>query len=81
MIYEYKMIQIPPDISVNARDSTGSDAAHYLQNIVKQHATNGWEFYRVDPIGVQVKPGCLASILGAKTVEKVYYVVSFRRSS
>ena len=48
---------------------------------VNQMAVQGWEFYRVDPIGVEVRPGCLAGLFGAFVQQITYYVVTFRAPS
>lgn len=79
MVYEYKMVQVPPTIVVKERQLRGQEAAYYLESIVREQAANGWEFYRVDTIGVVTKPGCLGGLLGAKEVLREYYVVTFRR--
>jgi hypothetical protein len=39
----------------------------------------GWEFYRVDEIGVETVPGCLAAIFGGRSTHTAYYVITFRR--
>ncbi|MBX3042010.1 MAG: hypothetical protein KF789_14990 [Bdellovibrionaceae bacterium] len=78
-MYEYKMVQVPPHIEVQAGKNHGGEAAAYMQKIVDANATNGWEFYRVDPIGVNVKPGCLSALFGQKDVSYTYYVISFRK--
>jgi hypothetical protein len=80
MTYEYRMIQIPPAISIKAKDVRGNEAAYYLQSIANEQAAQGWEFYRVDTIGIVTQPGCLASLLGAKQTVIEYYVVTFRRT-
>ena len=65
-MYEYKMIQMPPTISVPAKEWHGHEAAFYLQSIANEQAAQGWEFYRVDTVGVVVQPGCLAMLFGAR---------------
>jgi hypothetical protein len=79
MAYEYKMVQVPPTIVVKAKEQRGNEAAHYLQSLANAQAAEGWEFYRVDTVGVVTKPGCLASLFGAKQTLIQYYVVTFRR--
>jgi hypothetical protein len=78
--YIYKMVQVPPTIAVQAKDHRGNEAAVYMESVVNQMANEGWEFLRVDTIGVQVQPGCLMSLLGQKTTETTYYVISFRKA-
>ena len=80
MAYQYMMMQIPPVISVKQKDVQGNEAAYYMQTIANEQAQKGWEFYRVDTVGVVTNPGCLASLLGAKQTHIEYYVVTFRKS-
>lgn len=80
-MYQYKMVQVPPSIEVQAKQHKGNEAAAYLEGVVNTYAKDGWEFYRVDAIGVNVKPGCIASLLGQKEVLHTYYVVSFRKQA
>jgi len=80
MAYEYKMIQVPPRIVVKAKEEKGNEAAHYLQLLANEQATQDWDFYRVDTVGVVSRPtGCLASLSGAQPTVTQYYVVTFRR--
>lgn len=77
--FEYAMVQVPPTIYVQAGNQQGNEAALYLQNLANQYAAQGWEFYRVDTIGVVVRPGCLASLFGGRAQHFQYYVMTFRR--
>jgi len=45
------------------------------------YSKQGWEFYRVDTIGMIEKPGCLAALFGARAGNFDYYVVTFRRGA
>ena len=79
-MYQYKMVQVPPNIEVLAKES-GSEAAVYLEDVVNSQAAEGWEFHRVDEIGVLVKAGCLMRLIGREDEYRTYYVISFRRQS
>jgi len=81
MKYEYRMVQIPPNVAVDAAKHKGNEAAAYLQEVVNTHAKDGWEFYRIDRIGVVTKPGCLDGLVGKKDELNHYYVISFRREA
>lgn len=80
-MYQYKMVQVPPNIEVQSKEHRGNEAATYLQGVVNSQAQDGWEFYRIDTIGVNVKPGCFAALLGQKEVLSTYYVITFRKQS
>jgi len=84
MTYQYMMIQVPPTITVRAKEHRGNEAAMYLQELATQHAAQGWEFYRVDEVGVVVRKGCLAGLLatlfgGGEQEFFRYFVITFRR--
>ncbi len=79
MTYQYKMQQVPPAIVVKQKEYKGNEAAYYLQSIANEQAAQGWEFYRVDTVGVVTNPGCLAALLGAKQTHIEYYVITFRK--
>ena len=79
-MYEYKMVQIPPAIVVQAKEAKGNEAAYYLENLANQYGAQGWEFYRVDTVGVVTQPGCLMGLLGVKQSVNDYFVVTFRRT-
>ncbi|MGR7921899.1 hypothetical protein ACU6RQ_12470 [Zobellella denitrificans] len=79
MVYEYKMVQVPPNISVEKKNHKGNEAAAYLQNIANDMAEQGWEFYRIDSVGVSVQPGCFGALTGSRVEQSLYYVISFRR--
>ncbi len=79
MKYEYQMVQIPQAIVVKEKEYQGREAAHYLEELANRFAEKDWEFWRVDTIGVLIKPGCLAGLFGKAIEEQHYYVVTFRR--
>lgn len=79
MNYEYKMVQIPPNIAVEMKKHKGNEAAAYLESVVNKYASEGWEFHRIDSIGVALQPGCFAALSGKKEEHSLYYVISFRK--
>ncbi|MDZ7268376.1 MAG: DUF4177 domain-containing protein [candidate division KSB1 bacterium] len=74
------MIQIPQDVTVKMKEQRGNEAAAYLESIANSQAAEGWEFYRVDEVGVLARPGCLGALIGRKAEYTLYYVVTFRSS-
>ena len=82
---QYKMIQIPPNVAIAAKSMFGnappttSVAAAYLEKVVNDMAAQGWEFLRVDPIGVTSSPCCIAGLFGAQAAVTTYYVITFKR--
>ncbi|MGM3160493.1 DUF4177 domain-containing protein [Dickeya undicola] len=81
-MYKYKMVQIPPNIIVNARKvDKDNAAAHYLEQVVNEKAGEGWEFQRIDTIGVEEQPGCASLLFGKKNGPVNYYVITFRKEA
>ncbi|MFW6174790.1 MAG: DUF4177 domain-containing protein [Chloroflexota bacterium] len=80
MPYQYRMIQIPPNVSVQGSDQRTA-VASYLQQLANEQAREGWEFQRVDAIGVQVNPGCLGGLIGRQSEVTQCYVVRSARKS
>lgn len=54
-------------------------AASYLEKIVNEYARQGWEFYRVDSIGIRDMPGLFARLFGQRPFDRIFYVITFRR--
>lgn len=77
--YEYKMVQISSGLIVSAKARNGNEAADYMQQVIDKEAVEDWEFYRVDSISVEEKPGCIASLIGLGSTFHNYHVISFRR--
>ncbi len=80
LMFEYKMVQIPPNVVVDMKKHKGNEAAAYLESVVNKYASQGWEFYRTDSIGVALKPGCLSALAGKKEEHGSYYVITFRKN-
>ncbi|WKN21482.1 hypothetical protein [Azotobacter vinelandii] len=78
-MYQYKMVQVPPNIEVKANKHQGNEAALYLESIANRYAEEGWEFYRVDSVGVQVQVGCFDALMGKRASVNTYYVITFRK--
>jgi hypothetical protein len=80
MRYHYKWYRCRPP-SVSSRNSTREGK---LPPISKRSSANGrktgWEFYRVDSIGVQIQAGCLAALFGQGPQQRTYYVYYFPRA-
>lgn len=49
-----------------------------LQAVINQYGQQGWEFYRIDKVDVQIKPGCLAALFGASAAVITFDQIIFR---
>ena len=55
--------------------------AKQLQSLIEAEGKNGWEFYSVEKVSIEVKPGCLGQLFGGKTAYIDFDQVVFRRPS
>jgi hypothetical protein len=51
-----------------------------LESLINQYSQRGWEFHNIAKVDIEVTPGCLASLFGAKTSFITFDQVVFRRS-
>lgn len=64
MAYRYKVI---PFIGQSKGRVSPSGVASQLQAAISEHAVDGWEFYQLSDVNIEVAPGCIAGLLGANT--------------
>lgn len=72
--YHYTTSQLP---TVTVKE--GNEAAVYLKKLINGMAERGWEFYRVDPMSVEIEPGCLGTLLGQSSSYTSVHVAVFRK--
>ena len=77
--YVYRMVQIPPNVEIKSEGDRGHAAELYLNKLTAQMGYEGWDFYRIDTIGVVERPGCLGGLLQFQPIVTQYYVVTFRK--
>lgn len=77
--YEYYMVQIPSNFSAREGQVQGQEIAAYVQEWANKLAAQGWEFYRIDTMGMTVAPGCLTVLLGGGQSYMQYSIMTFRR--
>ena len=50
-----------------------------LQRMIDWHAQQGWEFYSIEKVGIEVRPGYLGALLGQSASYVNFDQVIFRR--
>ena len=78
-MFEYKMIQVPKDLSAEVGAVQQGAAQQYMHKLVDNAVGEGWEFYRIDSLTVTEKPGCLQALMGQKETFHNLNIVCFRR--
>jgi hypothetical protein len=75
--YQYKTV---PFIG-RVKSGEGPDAvAQQLTIAINAYAKDGWEFVQLGDINIEVKPGCLAGIFGARVSYTRFDQIVFRRT-
>lgn len=77
MNYEYKVIAFMG----STKGSQGADVvATQLTSLINSHATGGWELFQMGDVNIEVKPGCLAGLMGESVSYIRYDQIVFRRA-
>jgi hypothetical protein len=63
MDYAYKVV---PFIGQNRGTLSAADVAIQMESIINHYASHGWEFYQLSDVNIEVQPGCIGGLLGAK---------------
>ena len=60
--FQYKVV---PFMGQSKGTLSASDVAKQLELTIATHASNGWEFYQLSDVNIEVQPGCIAGLFGA----------------
>ena len=58
-----------------------ASVSQQLQAAIDKNASEGWEFHSLAKVDIELRPGCLASLLGSKVTYMTYDQLIFRRST
>jgi len=76
MIYQYKTI---PFIGKNSNLLDPNLIANQLNREINSNSIDGWEFYKINNVNIYVEAGCLPAMFGAKSYEKRFDMLVFRK--
>lgn len=71
--------RVMPFIGKIRNNQTAADVSNQLEQLINQGAQEGWEFVQVNNVNIEVQPGCLAGLFGAKTQYVRYDMAIFRK--
>jgi len=81
MRYEYRVVPFLGQLKREIADmETARKVSEQLQAVIDEHSKQGWEFYRVDKVNIQIAPGCLGSLTGQRAGLITFDQVIFRRA-
>lgn len=78
--YEYHVVPFIGQIrgGVFSKDNAETVSAQ-LSDVIAAVSRQGWEFYRIDQVQINYKPGCLGFIFGSRSAVVSFDQVIFRR--
>jgi len=76
--YKYKTVAF---MGVLKSSQGASEVASQLESLINENAAEGWEFYQLGSVNIEVKPGCLAGFLGRDSDYVRYDQIIFRRAA
>lgn len=79
--YEYKVVPFVGKLKsgVFTVENAGNVSSQ-LQAVIDSNVGGGWEFYSVEKVNIQIKPGCLGSLFGSNVEFITFDQVIFRRA-
>jgi len=75
---QYKVV---PFIGKIKASGNAQEVATQLQAAINQSATEGWEFHSFNDVNIEVQPGCIAGLLGAKAAYIQFDQLVFKRGA
>jgi len=72
----YKVV---PFIGKIKSSQSAAEVSGQLQSLINAEAGQGWELDQIQAVNIEVKPGCLAGLFGAKEVYIKFDQVIFRK--
>jgi hypothetical protein len=80
MKYEYRVVPFA-GVTKQKDRRPGATLANQLAGLIQEVAAEGWEFYRVDHVSINIRGGCLFGLFSAQVATQTYDMVIFRRPS
>ena len=77
-MYTYKVV---PFMGTVKSGQSASTVASQLETVIAQYAVDGWDFYQLGAVNIEVKPGCIGGLLGKESDYVRYDQVIFRKNA
>lgn len=76
MSYQYLVVPFQGQIKAGG---TVAAVSAQLESVINQYSSQGWEFHTLNDVNIEVTPGCISGLFGAKAAYVLYDQVIFRR--
>lgn len=71
--------KVAPFIGKMKSSQSAAEVSGQLESLINSHASQGWALDQIQSVNIEVKPGCLAGLFGAKEVYVKFDQVVFRK--
>lgn len=76
--YRYHVVPFVGRIKA-ATAENAQTVSNQLQTVIDHYVSHGWEFYSIEKVGIEVRAGCLAALLGHGNTYLNFDQVIFRQ--
>jgi len=76
----YRIVPFVPS-GASAHSSPGQVLADQLQALIQDHASQGWEYLRLEECAIRQEPSCLGALLGHGPTMLSYHLAVFRAAA
>jgi len=73
--------RVMPFIGKVKSNQSAVEVSNQLEALINEGAKEGWQFEQVNNVNIQVQPGCLAGLLGAKAEYVRFDMVVFKKET
>ena len=73
--------RVMPFIGKIKGNQSAADVSNQLEGLINEGAKEGWQFEQVNNVNIQVQPGCLAGLFGAKEDYVRFDMVVFKKDA
>lgn len=73
--------RVMPFIGKIKSSQSAVDVSNQLDALINEGAKEGWVFEQVNNVNIEVQPGCLSGLFGAKTDYVRFDMVVFRKET
>jgi len=75
------LYRVMPFIGKIKNNQSAVEVSNQLEALINEGAKEGWKFEQVNNVNIEVKPGCLAGLFGAKEEYVRFDMVIFKKET
>jgi hypothetical protein len=76
-----RLYKVVPFIGLSKGNLSATEVAHQLESTISQYASQGWDFHQLADVNIEIQPGCISGLFGAKVQYVRFDQLIFRGDS